>query len=162
MNEPKTIDPLTLSLIEGRLNSMNEELGDRVFRQAFSMVTAHIHDLGAAIFDKKERTITIGNWMPVHTAGADVALKGILDWIGRDNIHPDDFIIGNDPFIVRLGHVPDWSFVRPIFYKGELLFYHFFKTHQYDTGGAYMGAYYANLFDCHAEGLLIPPVKIIE
>ena len=162
MNERKAIDPLTLSLIEGRLNSMNEELGDRVFRQAFSMVTAHIHDLGTVLFDNKERTITIGNWMPVHTAGSDVCLKGILDWIGRDNIHPDDFIIANDPYIVRFGHAPDWSLVRPIFYENELLFYNFLRTHQYDSGGAFQGCYYPRTYDCHGEGLMIPPVKIVE
>jgi N-methylhydantoinase B len=162
MSERKIIDPLTLSLIEGRLNSMNEELGDRVFRQAFSMVTAHIHDLGTVLFDKRERTITIGNWMPVHTAGSDVCLKGILDWIGRDNIHPDDFIIANDPFIVQFGHAPDWSLVRPIFYEDELLFYNFLRTHQYDSGGAFQGCYYPRTFDCHGEGLMIPPVKIVE
>jgi len=39
------------------------------------MVTAHIHDLGTVLFDSKERTVTIGNWMPVHTAGSDVSLK---------------------------------------------------------------------------------------
>jgi N-methylhydantoinase B len=162
MSERKTIDPLTLSLIEGRLNSMNEELGDRVFRQAFSVVTAHIHDLGTVLFDNKERTITIGNWMPVHTAGSDVCLKGILDWIGRDNIHPDDFIIANDPYIVRFGHAPDWSFLRPTFYEGELLFYQYLRTHQYDSGGAFQGCYYPRTYDCHGEGLMIPPVKIIE
>lgn len=162
MSERKTIDPLTLSLIEGRLNSLNEELGDRLFRQCFAFPTAHIRDLGTALFDNKERTITIGNWMPVHTAGSDVCLKGMLDWIGRDNIHPDDFIIANDPFIVRFGHAPDWSFIRPIFYEGELLFYHFMRTHQYDSGGAYQGCYYPRTYDCHGEGLMIPPVKIIE
>ena len=162
MSEHKTIDPLTLSLIEGRLNSMNEELGDRVFRQAFSVVTAHIHDLGTVLFDHKERTITIGNWMPVHTAGSDVCLKGILDWVGRDNIHPDDFIIANDPYIVRFGHAPDWSFLRPTFYEGELLFYQYLRTHQYDSGGAFQGCYYPRTYDCHGEGLMIPPVKIIE
>jgi N-methylhydantoinase B len=100
--------------------------------------------------------------MPVHTAGADVCLKGILDWIGRDNIHPDDFIIGNDPFIVRFGHAPDWSFIRPIFYEGELIFYHYLRTHQYDAGGAFRGCYYPRTYDCHGEGIMIPPVKIIE
>ena len=65
--------------------------------------------------------------MPGHSAGADVGLKGMLDYIGRDNVHPDDFIIGNDPFILALGHVPDWTFVRPIFYEGELIFYHLFR-----------------------------------
>ena len=162
MNERTTIDPLTLSLIEGRLNSMNEELGDRVFRQAFSVVTAHIHDLGTVLFDSKERAITIGNWMPVHTAGSDVCLKGMLDYIGRDNVNPDDFIIANDPFIVKFGHAPDWSFLRPIFYEGELVFYHFLRTHQYDSGGAYQGCYYPRSYDCHGEGLMIPPVKIVE
>jgi len=156
------VDPLTLSLVEARLNSMNQEMGDRVFRQAFSMVTAHIHDLGTALFDAKERAVTIGNWMPVHTAGADVCLKGILDWIGRENIHPDDFVITNDPFIVRFGHAPDWSFLRPMFYEGELLFYNFLRTHQYDSGGAYQGCYYPRAHDCHGEGLMIPPVKVVE
>ena len=156
------IDPLTLSLIDGRLNSMNQEMGDRVFRQAFSMVTAHIHDLGTALFDAKERAVTIGNWMPVHTAGADVCLKGMLDYIGRENIHRDDFIIANDPFIVRFGHAPDWSFVRPIFYEDTLLFYNFLRTHQYDSGGAFQGCYYPRTYDCHGEGLMIPPLKVIE
>ena len=162
MSERKEIDPLTLSLIEGRLSSQNQELGYRLFRQCFSFPTAHIRDIGTALFDKQERTITIGNWMPVHTAGSDVCLKGMLDWIGRDNIHPDDFIVANDPFIVRFGHAPDWSFVRPIFYEGELVFYHFMRTHQYDSGGAYQGCYYPRTYDCHGEGLMIPPVKIIE
>jgi N-methylhydantoinase B len=156
------IDPLTLSLIEGRLTSMNEELGDRVFRQAFSVVTAHIHDLGTTLFDSKERTITIGNWMPVHTAGADVCLQGMLDYLGRETIRPDDFLVANDPFIVKFGHAPDWSFVRPIFFEGDLVFYHFLRTHEYDSGGAFQGSYYPRMYDCHGEGLMIPPVKIIE
>ena len=163
MNErSKTIDPLTLSIIEGRLETFNEELGQRTMRQCFSYMTAHLRDLGAAFLDKQERIVSVGSYMPGHSAGTDVGLKGILDYIGRDNIRPDDFIIGNDPFIVALGHVPDWTFVRPIFYEGELIFYHVFKTHQYDTGGAHMGAYYPGSFDCHGEGLLIPPLKLVE
>jgi len=158
----KTIDPLTLSIIEGRLETFNEELGQRTMRQCFSYMTAHLRDLGAAFLDKQERIVSVGSYMPGHSAGTDVGLKGILDYIGRDNIRPDDFIIGNDPFIVALGHVPDWTFVRPIFYDGELIFYHVFKTHQYDTGGAHMGAYYPGSFDCHGEGLLIPPLKLVE
>jgi len=160
--QSKSIDPLTLSIIEGRLETFNEELGQRTMRQCFSYMTAHLRDLGAAFLDNQERIISVGSYMPGHSAGTDIGLKGILDYIGRDNIRPDDFIIGNDPFIVALGHVPDWTFVRPIFYEGELIFYHVFKTHQYDTGGAHMGAYYPGSFDCHGEGLLIPPLKLVE
>ncbi len=114
MSGGKSVDPLTLSLIEGRLNSLNQELGARVLRQGFSPIIVQIRDFGTVLFDKQERTVTVGNWMAVHTAGAHVCLKGMLDWIGRDNIHPDYFILANDPFIVRFGHAPDWSFIRPI------------------------------------------------
>lgn len=165
-NDPKRaadpVDPLTLAVIEGRLNAQNQELGGRLFRQCFSFATAHIRDIGTALFDYDERTISIGNWMPVHTAGSDVCLRGMLDWIGRENIYEDDFLVANDPFIVKFGHAPDWSFVRPIFYEGEPVFYHFMRTHQFDSGGSYMGSYYPRAYDCHAEGLMIPPIKIIE
>ena len=87
MSMQREIDPLTLSIIEGRLDSLNRELGNRLFRQCFSFPTSHIRDLGTTLFDYQERTVTIGNWMPVHTAGSDVCLKGMLDWIGRDNIY---------------------------------------------------------------------------
>jgi N-methylhydantoinase B len=162
MSDRKNIDPLTLAVVEARINALNLELGARMFRQAFSVPTAHIRDLGTVLFDKDERTLAIGNFMPVHTGGSEISLKGMLDWIGRENIHPDDFIIANDTFIVRFGHLADWSFLRPIFYEGELIFYHFARTHQYDSGGAYPGCYFPRSYDCHGEGLMLPPVKIIE
>lgn len=160
--QAQQFDALTLAVVEARLDAMNEELGTRLFRQCFSVPTSHIRDLGTVLFDKDERTLSIGNFMPVHTGGSHVSLKGMLDEIGRDNIYPDDFIIGNDPFIVRFGHLADWSFLRPIFYEDDLVFYHFARTHQYDSGGAYPGCYFPRSYDCHGEGLIIPPVKLIE
>ena len=158
----RDIDPLTLSVVEARLDAMNQELGTRIFRQCFSVPTSHVRDLGTVLFDMDERTLSIGNFMPGHTGGSHVCLKGMLDVIGRENILPDDFIIGNDPFVVQFGHLADWSFLRPIFYKGELVFYHYARTHQYDSGGAYPGCYFPRSYDCHGEGLIIPPVKLIE
>lgn len=156
------IDPLTLAIVEARLHAMNEELGTRLFRQCFSVATSHIRDIGTVLFDKDEQMLSIGNFMPVHTGGSDISLKSMLDYIGRDNIHPDDFIIGNDPFIVQFGHLADWSFLRPIFFEGEFVFYHFARTHQYDSGGSYPGCYFPGSYDCHGEGLIIPPIKLIE
>jgi N-methylhydantoinase B len=162
MSERPSIDSLTLAVVEARLNAMNQELGTRLFRQCFSVPTSHIRDVGTVLFDGAERTLSIGNFMPVHTGGSHVSLEGILDYFGRDNIGPDDFILANHPFIVKFGHLADWSFLRPIFYKGELAFYHFCRTHQYDGGGAYPGCYFPRSYDCHGEGLILPPIKIVE
>lgn len=162
MNKKSNVDPLVLAIVEARINALNLELGMRMYRQAFSVPTAHIRDLGTVLFDKNERTLSIGNFMPVHTAGSHIALAGMLEYIGRENIYPDDFIIGNDTFIVRAGHLADWSFLRPVYYEGEVVFYHYARTHQYDSGGAYPGCYFPGTYDCHGEGLMLPPVKLIE
>ncbi|OGO20605.1 MAG: hypothetical protein A2144_02885 [Chloroflexi bacterium RBG_16_50_9] len=162
MNKEKNIDPLTLSAIEARLESFNDELCARTVRQAFSMPTARIRDISSAILDSEARILTAGHYAPIHAAGTDISLKAIVDWIGRENIYPDDFILANDPYITKAGHLPDWSHVRPIFYEGELLFYHFMRTHVHDSGGAFPSTYAVRPYDCHAEGLIIPPVKIIE
>lgn len=162
MSATKGIDPLVLSLIDTRLRFINEEVGEKMLRQCFSYATAQLRDLGTCLLDGREQVITVGNFMPGHTAGTHVVIKEMLDWIGRENVGPDDFLIGNDPYIVGCGHPPDWSMIRPVFYEGELLFYHYARTHQFDSGGAFQGAYYPRSYDVHGEGLMIPPVKIIE
>ncbi|MFC1846413.1 hydantoinase B/oxoprolinase family protein, partial [Chloroflexota bacterium] len=58
-------------------------------------------------------------------------------------------------------HLPDWVFIRPIFYKNELVFFTCMGTHVPDNGGAQAGAYYLAA-DSIAEGLNIPPIKIVE
>jgi N-methylhydantoinase B len=42
------------------------------------------------------------------------------------------------------------------------LFFTMARGHQMDTGGAYPGGYFPNAYDIHAEGLCIPPTKVIE
>ncbi len=157
-----TIDHMLIAIIERRLSSICQEVGLRAQEGSYSICTAMLGDLGSALFDGKERLITHGEWLEIHVTGAHIALKGILDYIGRDNIHPGDFIVGNDPYIVRFGHLPDWSFVRPVFYEGEIMFYLYFRSHQHDSGGMQQACYYPRAFDIHAEGLLIPPMKIFD
>ena len=79
----------------------------------------------------------------------------------KGDLNPGDVILVNDPYNGYCCHLPDWGFYRPIFYKGELLFFTFCRAHQMDTGGAYPGGYFPNAYDIHAEGLCIPPIKVI-
>ena len=156
------IDPLTLAVVEARLARDERGIGHPPLSASVFGADLAYPRSRVVLFDKDERTLSIGNFMPVHTGGSHVSLKAMLDVIGRDNIYPDDFIIGNDPFVVRFGHLADWSFLRPIFFEGELVFYHFARTHQYDSGGAFPGCYFPRSYDCHGEGLIIPPIKLIE
>src|ERR1019366_10197213 len=54
------------------------------------------------------------------------------------------------------------SFVRPIFYEDELVGFFQFKGHVADPGGFLPGGYGPGAYDIIAEGLNIPPLRIIE
>ena len=162
MSSYEPIDQAAILVIEGRLKGICREMGTRALRSIQSPSASLWNDLGVAMFDAGERMIAQAEWLPIHTAGSDIALKNVLDYIGRDNIYPGDFIVSNDPFIMKSGHLPDWSFIMPLFYRDELTGYLYFKTHQYDSGGAYPGCYFPRGYDAHSEGLMIQPVKIFE
>ena len=82
------------------------------------------------------------------------------NWHWDLNLSPDaiNVILTNDPYGAHCPHLPDWGFIRPIFYKGRLLFFTMVRGHQEDTGGAFPGGYFANGYDIHAEGIRIPVV----
>lgn len=67
----------------------------------------------------------------------------------------------NHPFRAGANHLPDWVFIRPIFYKDELVFFTCMGTHVPDNGGAKPGAFWL-AHDAIAEGLHIPPIKVME
>ena len=98
---------------------------------------------------------------PIHTLVAEEAIKGLESRFHGD-YQPGDFIVANDPYVVRGGHLPDWNFIRPLFYHGEHLGFFQAKTHVSDTGGFLPGGYGAGAYDIIAEGLNIPPLKIIK
>ncbi len=66
-------------------------------------------------------------------------MKALVEKFG-DNIAPGDVILTNDPYKGYCNHLPDWGFFRPVFYKGELLFFTMARAHQMDTGGSFPGA----------------------
>ena len=53
---------------------------------------------------------------------------------------PGDVILTNDPYHGgHAPHLPDWGFIRPIFYEGELMFFTLVRGHVMDTGGSFPG-----------------------
>ena len=88
-------------------------------------------------------------------------VRYIMERMGRD-LRPGDVILCNDPYKGYCNHLPDWGFFRPVFYRDELLFIVLTRGHQMDTGGAFPGGYFPNGYDIHAEGIMIPPIKVFD
>ena len=156
-----SIDPTTFAVIWNKFEYLAEQMGQKILYSTQSFVTANARDLGQTMLTKNGKIIVAASYLPIHTFVAEEAIVGLESYFHGD-YEPGDFIVANDPYIVKGGHLPDWNFVRPIFYKGEHIGFFQAKTHVTDTGGFLPGGYGPGAYDIIAEGLNIPPLKIIK
>jgi N-methylhydantoinase B len=69
--------------------------------------------------------------------------------------------LSNDPW-VGAAHQMDVTLLTPVFHEGKLFCWVTNVLHQYDVGGITPGSFCPNARDSFDEGILIPPVKIVE
>ncbi|MFQ5875314.1 MAG: hydantoinase B/oxoprolinase family protein, partial [Dehalococcoidia bacterium] len=157
-----TIDPVTLSTVWHSMQSYCREMRYIIERTAQSLLISQLKDISVGIWDGTgTKTIAIPQGLPGQFVGGKFTIQYLLEDY-KDRIYPGDIFLNNDPYHGQANHLPDWAFIRPIFYKDELLFFTMARAHQYDTGGSYPGGYFPNAYDIIAEGLNIPPIKVVE
>ncbi len=159
--QPRSVDATTLSTVWHTFRSICSEMRFVVDRTSQNYLMAQLHDVAAGIWDAQARTIAVPAGPTSQFLGQKFSVRYILDKF-RDNLYPGDVILNNDPYHGSCNHLPDWGFFRPIFYRDELLFMVLARGHQVDTGGSFPGAYFPNGYDIHAEGICIPPIKVVE
>ena len=159
-NQHTDIDPITLAVVEGTLASAIREMGIVMRRTARSPVLAIGNDFSNGIFDGQARMIYQGDDQPVHLGGLIVATKEVAAYFGED-IAPGDVLYHNDP-LSGGSHLPDQDMLKPIFFDDQLLFWVANRSHMNETGGPVPGGYNPEAEELYAEGLRIPPIKIVE
>ena len=86
----------------------------------------------------------------------------MADW--DRGIYPGDVILTSDPFkcSASISHTNDWLVLVPIFYEDELVGWSSQFGHQMDAGGPLPGSLPTGAKTIFEEGIIIPPLKIIE
>ena len=156
------VDPITVATVWHTMRTLCHEMRDVINRTAQNYLIGQLHDVSVGIWGADGSTVAMPVGLPVQFLGTHFAIKSIMERF-RDNLQPGDVILTNDPYHGGHNcHLPDWGFFRPIFYKGELLFFTLARAHQQDTGGAFPGGYFPDGYDIHSEGICIPPTKVHE
>lgn len=153
------IDPITLSTVWHSFQTLVREMRHMVTRTAQSYLMSQLKDVSVGIWLADGSTVAMPQGLLCQFMGTKFAIQKIKEQFG-DDLHPGDVILTNDPYKGANVHLPDWGFIRPVFYENELLFFTLVRGHQQDTGGAFPGGYFPNSYDIHAEGLCIPPIKV--
>lgn len=151
----RAIDPITLEIIAGTIESTRREMEAQIERTARSVVIREGRDYRAGVFDRHGRNVS--------SASGAAHVDPILANYSRDEIEDGDVFIWNDPFKSSGGltHLPDLCVTQPVIWRGELVAYVQAFGHVTDIGGLAPGSVTISATDIHQEGIIIPPVKIM-
>jgi N-methylhydantoinase B len=156
------IDPITYEVIRHNLWNINEELGMTIQRISGSPVAMYAFDLNSSIFTEDGEFIYYGPYQLYMSGVSDVQVKWTLEHRSRNpGIHEDDMFLSNDPW-VGAAHQMDVTLLTPVFHEGKLFCWITNVLHQYDVGGITPGSFCPSARDSFDEGILIPPIKIVE
>jgi N-methylhydantoinase B len=156
-----TVDPITVATVWHAFQTTCREMRHMITRTAQSFLMAQLKDVSVGVWRADGATIAVPEGLFDQFLGTKFIIEAIRERFG-DDLHPGDVILTNDPYSGGGSpHLPDWGFIRPIFHEGELLFFSLVRGHVMDTGGSFPGGYFANAYDIHAEGLCIPPTRVV-
>src|SRR5437773_3344865 len=160
MSSSSAIDPVTLGVIWGALQSIAVEIGTTVHKTAYSEQAREGQDFSVAVFDAAGRMVAQGPYSPGHMGAMSFAVKNALAVHPVNTLKPGDAILLNDP-LLGSGHLPDFFITQPAFHDGEVIGFAVNILHHTDVGGSRPGSQgVEGIFDYFQEGLRITPTKV--
>ncbi|HUA52521.1 MAG TPA: hydantoinase B/oxoprolinase family protein [Candidatus Sulfotelmatobacter sp.] len=154
------VDPIVASVIQHRLLAIVEEMGEAMLRTAYSQILNSSRDFSTAICDLDGRLIAQAEHVPIHVGALPYAAQAMTAFF-KDDIHPGDIFLLNDPYHGG-NHLPDLTAFVPVFEGDAPRFWSINRAHQSDIGGATHGAYNASATDIWQEGIRITPLRLYD
>ena len=155
--KPADVDAFTAEVIRSSVVAITNEMKTNLMRTAYNMIIYEAEDFTVGLFDADGNTISIGLGLPMFIRGLSDAIKAKLGHWGKENIHPGDILLTNDPQVMG-SHLNHMIFSLPIFHDGALIAFSSSMGHWQDVGGV-LGAVTRDIF---SEGLQMPFVKIFK
>jgi N-methylhydantoinase B len=154
----EAIDPVTLELIKGAVQSARHEMEALVDRTAMSPFIREKKDYFTAFFDRTGRLVSSTN-LPM---AAGNLIDCIFEHYPAQTMQPGDVFLYNDAYGSHgaVSHMPDMVFVSPVFADGRLFAFAEVWGHLWDIGGMHPGSISPDATDIFQEGVVMPPVRV--
>ena len=155
--EKLIVDPITLEVLRHALAAVAEEMNANLIRSAYSPNIKERHDCSCAVFDRDGRMIAQAESIPVHLGAMPFSVAAAIS--KTDTFHPGDVIVLNDPYYGG-AHLPDITFIAPVFVESKLCAFVASRAHHADVGGKEPGSVAGDTTEIYQEGLRIPPIRL--
>ena len=110
-------DPITIAVLQNRLNAIAEEMGEAMLRTAYSQILNSSRDFSIALIDAQCRLVAQADHIPVHVGAMPWAAKALSARFPEPSA--GDVYLLNDPY--RGGsHLPDLTVFVPVFAGSDI------------------------------------------
>ena len=160
----RTLDPVTLAVLNGRLVQIADEMDATLYRSAFNPIIAEAHDACHGLYHAETgATLVQGtSGLPIFVGAMAFAVKAVIDKVREQgHLAEGDTYLFNDPYDGGT-HLNDFRLVRPVMRGGKVFAWLASVGHWLDIGGNVPGGFNARATDSFQEGVRFPPVKLIR
>lgn len=156
------IDPITFEVVRNKLRAIAEEQAITLKQVSGSPVVTDATDFNNGIYLPDGSIVSMGPQVLVQSGSMSSVIGSIVEMFGpRDDIHPGDMFILNDPYRGAI-HPPDMTIVAPIYFEGEHVAWTGTCAHQLDVGGMSFGGWAYEATEVQQEAMLLPGIKLVD
>ncbi len=155
------MDMVTMNIIDSTMVSICREMGITMMKTSYSTIFNEGLDFTCGLGNTRGDLIGVAEFNPSQIGGLPLVLQTSAQEIPPDEIEEGDVIVHNDPYRGGM-HTPEHTFIKPVFYRGELMGYAVAIGHVAEVGGMVPGGFAGEATEIFHEGLRVPPVKIKE
>jgi 5-oxoprolinase (ATP-hydrolysing) len=159
-------DPIQLEIFHHRFESLADQMGEVLKKQALSVSIKERSDFSCALFDAQGEIIASAPHVPVHLASMGDTVKDLIQKKQNEWQHADVYIT-NSPACGG-SHLPDITAITPIMIDNKVVVILANRAHHADVGGITPGsmpAFSKSLLEegvCFAHHLIFRDHKIDE
>jgi len=151
------IDAITLEVLRNALAAVADEMNANLVRTAYSPNIKERRDCSSAVFDDCGRMVAQAESIPVHLGAMPYSVEAALRHAAP--MDPGDVVVLNDPYAGG-AHLPDVTFIAPVYADERLIGYVANRAHHADIGGKEPGSLAGDSVEIYQEGLRLPPIRL--
>ena len=155
------MDMVTMNIIDSTMVSICREMGITMMKTSYSTIFNEGLDFTCGLGNTRGELIGVAEFNPSQIGGLPLVLQTSAQEIPHDEVEEGDVIVHNDPYRGGM-HTPEHTFIKPVFYRGELMGYAVAIGHVAEVGGMVPGGFAGEATEIFHEGMRVPPVKIKE
>ena len=155
------VDPVSRDVFQSQVHGIADEMSVALRRAAFSSIIWDMWDYSCGLFLPSGDMLAQADTIPAQLGIMSTAIRYMFREFPLHTWQPGDVLVCNDPY-KGCTHTMDICLFSPVFHNGEVVAITSTIAHHMDIGGRLPGSGGPDNEEVFAEGIILPPLKLIE